>query len=143
MRYLYRDDGHLRTEQGQFGRIALGKGGHDTGDHIAQEGHDRKVVLDEAEFNVQANILVDVASGVMRLGAEDRADLEDTLEDTDHDLLVELRALRQVCRSPKVVELEDVGTALGSRGDNLWRLYLGEATSGECRAEAFHCSCQI
>src|SRR5690348_17055674 len=99
MRYLCRDDGHLHAQQSQLGRIALGKGGQDTGDNVAQEGHDRKVVLDEAEFDIQADVLVDVARSVMRLGAEDRADLEDTLEDTDHDLLVELWALRQVCRS--------------------------------------------
>src|SRR5260370_6682889 len=141
MRYLRWDDRHLRTQHGQLVSIAIGKRSQYTGDNIAQEGHDRKVVLNEAEFDIQANILVDVASGVSRIGAEDRADLEDTLEDTDHNLLVELRALCQVCRSPKVVEFEDVGAALGSRGDNLWRLYLGEATSGKRGAEALHRAC--
>ena len=52
-------------------------------------------------------------SGLASLSAEDRADLEDALEDSHHDLLVELGALRQVCGSPKVVQFEDIGTALG------------------------------
>src|SRR5260221_7029186 len=131
MRYLRRDDGHLHAQQSQLVRIVLSKCGQNTSDYIAQEGHDGKMGLDEAEFDIQADVLVDVTSGVMWFSAENRADLEDTLKDTDHDLLVELWALSQVCRSPKVVELEDVGAALGSRGDNLWRLYLGEATSGK------------
>src|SRR5215467_11230783 len=100
------------------------------------------VVLDEAEFDIQANILIDVTNGVVWLCAEDRADLKDALEDTDHDLLVELWALRQVCRSPKVVEFEHVGATLGSRSDNLWRLYLGEAARGKHRAKALHCACR-
>src|SRR5260370_22012868 len=120
MRYLRWDDRHLRTQHGQLVSIAIGKRSQYTGDNIAQEGHDRKVVLNEAEFDIQANILVDVASGVMRLGAADRADLEDTLEDTDHNLLVELWALRQVCRSPKVVEFEAVGAALATRSGKRW-----------------------
>ena len=82
---------------------------------------------DEAHLDVERDVLVEVARRVVRLGAEDRADLEDALEDADHDLLVELRALRQVGRPAEVVDGEDVGPALGGRGDELRRLDLDEA----------------
>ena len=90
------------------------------GDHVAQHRHHGEVVLDEAHLDVQADVLVEVARRVVRLGAEDRPDLEDALEDADHDLLVELRTLRQVRRAAKVVEREDVGAALGRRRDESW-----------------------
>jgi hypothetical protein len=96
------------------------------------------VVLDEAKLHVQADVLVDVADGVVRLGAEDRSHLEDALKDADHDLLVELRALRQEGRAAKVVELKDVGPALRGRGDDLGRLHFGEAAGVQRGPEAGH-----
>ena len=90
------------------------------GDHLA-------VVLDEAELDVERDVLREVPHGVVRLGAEDRADLVDPLEDADQLLLVELRALGEVRRPAEVVDLEDVGAALGRRLDELGRLDLGEA----------------
>jgi hypothetical protein len=84
------------------------------------------VVVDEAELHVETDVLVDVADGVVRLGAEDRADLVDAFKDADHDLLVELWALGQEGGAAEVVELEDVGPALRGRGDDLGRLHFGE-----------------
>jgi hypothetical protein len=72
----------------------------------------------------------------VRLGAEGRPDLVDPLEDADHRLLVELRALREVRRAPEVVQREDVRAALGRGGDDLGRLDLGEAEAVEGGAEA-------
>jgi len=53
-------------------------------------------VPDEPELHVHADVLGEVAGGVVVLGPEDRADLVDALEDTHHGLLVELRRLREV-----------------------------------------------
>ncbi len=114
------------------------EGSQNASDHVAQKGHDGKVVFDEAKLDIQADILVEVARGVMRLGAEDRANLEDALEDAYHDLLVKLRALRQVRRPPEVVEFEDGGSALGGGGDDLRRLYLGKTFGDECAAKTCH-----
>ena len=58
------------------------------------------VVADEAHLGVERHVLGQVADGVVRFGSEHRADLVDALEHADHDLLVELRALRQERRSP-------------------------------------------
>src|SRR5688572_21296848 len=71
---------------------------------------------------------------VMRLGAEYRRDLEDTLEDTNHDLLVELRALREVAGLPEVVQTETVGATLGGGGDDLGREDLRKAFRTQSRA---------
>ena len=72
----------------------------------------------------------------MRLGAEDRADLVDPLEDPDQLLLVELRALGEVRRSAEVVDGEDVGAALGGGLHQLGGVDLGEAVGVEGLAEA-------
>ena len=87
---------------------------------------------------VERDVLVEVAGGVVRLGAEHRADLEDALEDADHRLLVELRALRQVGGLAEVVEGEDVRAALGGRADDLRRLDLHEAESLQSSTETRH-----
>ena len=97
------------------------------GDHVAQARHHLAVVLDEAELDVERDVLREVAHGVVRLGAEHRPDLVDALEDADQLLLVELRALGEVRRPAEVVDLEDVGAALGRRLDELGGVDLGEA----------------
>jgi hypothetical protein len=53
------------------------------------------VVLNKAELDVEANVLVGVAGCVVGFGSKDRADLANPFEDPNHDLLVELRALGQ------------------------------------------------
>src|SRR5207249_5290271 len=63
--------------------------------------------------------------------AEDRPDLVDALEDSDHHLLVELRALREERRPTEVVDREDVGATLRRRCDDLRRLDLREAACVE------------
>ena len=67
------------------------------------------------------DVLAEVARGVVRLGAEHRADLVDALEHADHHLLVELRALREVRRAAEVVDREHVRAALGRGLDELGR----------------------
>ena len=79
------------------------------------------------ELDVERDVLRQVPHGVVRLGAEDRPDLVDALEDADQLLLVELRALGEVRRAPEVVDLEDVGAGLGRRRHELRGLDLGEA----------------
>ena len=133
-----RHAGQSGAGQGQVGRVGGGEGGEDVGQHLAQEGHDREVVVDKAELDVEADVFVEVAGGVVRLGAKDRPDLKDALEDADHDLLVELGALRQVGLAAEVVDGEDVGPALGGGGDQLGRLDLGEALAVEAGAEGAH-----
>ena len=103
------------------------------GDHVAQAGDHLAVVLDEAELDVERDVLREVADGVVRLGPEHRPDLVDALEDADQHLLVELRALREVRRPAEVVDLEDVRAALGRGLDQLGRLDLGEAGRVERR----------
>ena len=91
--------------------------------------------LDEPELGVEGDVLRQVPDGVVRLGPEHRADLVDPLEDADHLLLVELRALREVRRPAEVVDLEDVGPGLGRRLHELGRLDLGEPGRVERVAE--------
>src|SRR5258707_10307689 len=136
MRYLCGHSWQLDTQQLQFRSILLAKCLQDVRDHISQQSHYREMVLDKAKLGVQADIFIDMARRVVRLGAEDRADLEDALEDTNHDLLVELWTLCQVGRASKVVQLEDVSPALGCSSDNLRRLYLRKAACGQRGAEA-------
>src|SRR5215471_15381327 len=126
MGYLFRYNRHLHAQQAQFTCMERAERFQDASDHVTQEGHDRKVVLDKAELDIQAYIFVDVASGVMWFSTEDGTYLEDAFEDSHHNLFVELGTLRQVSISPKVVKFEDIGPALSRRGDNLWRLYFSE-----------------
>src|SRR5947209_2000971 len=114
------------------------KGRQYASDDITQQGHDREVVLDETKLGIQTDVLVDVARCVVRLGAEDRANLENSLEDAHHDLLIELWTLGQVGGAPKVVQLEDVCPAFSGRGNDLGCLYLCKITAGECTAKACH-----
>src|SRR5947209_10084943 len=136
MRYLGGHSWQLDTQQLQFRSIVLAECLQDVRDHISQQCHYREMVLDKAKLGVQADIFIDMARGVVRLGAEDRADLEDALKDANHDLLVELRTLCQVGGPPKVVQLKDVGSALGCSSDNLRRLNLCKVACGQRGAEA-------
>ena len=94
------------------------------------------MVLDEPELCVERHVLGEMATGFMRLGAEDGAGLEDALEYTDHRLLVELRALGEICGLTEVVEREHVRAALSREGDDLRGLDLGEAQSSQRPAVA-------
>jgi hypothetical protein len=49
------------------------------------------MVGDEAQLGIERYVFGQVPGGVVRLGPEHRAGLVNTLEDTDHGLLVELR----------------------------------------------------
>ena len=101
--------------------------GDHPGDDVAQAGDHLVVVLDEAELDVEADVLGQVPHRVVRLGPEHRPDLVDPLEDADQHLLVELRALGEVRRPAEVVDLEDVRAGLGGRLDQLGGVHLGEA----------------
>src|SRR2546423_1774814 len=141
MRYLGGHSWQLDTQQVKFRSIVLAECLQDVRDHISQQSHYREMVLDKAKFGVQADIFIDMARGVVRLGAEDRADLEDALEDTNHDLLVELWTLCQVGGPSKVVQLKDVSSTLGCSGYNLRCLNLRKAACGQRGAEAGHGTC--
>ncbi len=110
----------------------------DAVDDRSQDRHHVKVAPDEPHFHIQADILVDVADGVVRLGAENRGDFEHTLEHADHDLLVELRALCQERALPEVVHRKHVRAALRGRGHQLGRLDLGETQAAERLPEPGH-----
>src|SRR6266542_6945237 len=73
---------------------------------------------------------------VVLLRPEDRPDLEHALVNADHELLVELRALREEGLLAEVLELEQVRASLGADGDDLGRPDLGEAVSAEEAAES-------
>ena len=110
----------------------------DVAQGAGQHAHDREMVVDEAKLGVQAHVFVDMARGVVRLGAEHRAHLVHALEHADHDLLVELRRLRQVGLLAEVVHAEDVGPALARRRQQFGRLDLGEALAVQVFAVGRH-----
>ena len=97
-----------------------------------------KWFVDKAQLDVEADVFAEVADGVVGFGAKDGADFEDAFEDADHDLLIELGALRQVGRAAEVVDGKDVGAAFGGGGDELGGLDLGKALAGEIAAEGAH-----
>src|SRR2546423_15716677 len=86
MRYLGGHSWQPDTQQLQFRSIVLAECLQDVRDHISQQSHYRGMVLDKAKFGVQADIFIDMARGVVRLGAVDPADLGDTVGDANHDL---------------------------------------------------------
>ena len=126
-RNLRRDHRQLDLEQRQFGRVDRLQMFDDAADDPGQDRHHVPMVADEAHLRVQADVLVDVAHRIVRLGPEDRSHLEHALENAHHDLLVELRALRQIGLAVEVLHPKDVGPALGGRLHQLRRLDLGEA----------------
>jgi hypothetical protein len=128
--------GQRGVEQGELRRAAIAHRRQHRREHVAEQRHHRAVVLDEAELDVEADVLGEVAGGGVRLGAEDRTDLVDALEDADRHLLVELRRLSQKCGPAEVVDGEDLGAALGSGAEYLRRLDLGEAAAVQGGAEA-------
>src|SRR5579875_1824972 len=127
VRYPRRHCRYLHSQQRHLGLTLLAYCRQHGLDGFTQHGHHREVTLDKAHLGVQANIFVDMARGVVRLGAKDRTNLEDTLKDADHHLLIKLWTLRQRSRAVEVVQLEDVGPALGRGGHNLGCLNLCEA----------------
>ena len=113
-------------------------GCHHLAEHARQHGHDVAVALDEPELDVEAGVLVDVTRGVVRLGAEHRPDLVDPLEHADHDLLVELLALREIRDAIEVAHREHVGAAFGRGAHELGRLDLHEALAVERAPKPAH-----
>src|SRR5690606_11752188 len=107
----YRGQGDAETLDGR-GRLLANRVNH-AGEHLCQYRHHCGVILDETELDVERDVFVQVAGRVVRLRPEDRSNLEDPLEDTHHDLLVELRALRQISRAAKVIHGEYVCAPLG------------------------------
>ena len=76
-----------------------------------------------------------MARRVVLLRPEDRCDLVDALEDTDHHLLVKLRALRQICLFAEIRQGEDISSALGSCRCDFWRMDFGEVMAVQKFAE--------
>ena len=82
----------------------------DRGEHAARAPTSARritvaVVVDEAHLGVERDVLVEVARVSCGSARKTGPDLEDALEHADHDLLVELRALREVRRPAEVVDL--------------------------------------
>src|SRR5579884_676790 len=139
--YLRGHSRHLDTQEFQFSRVLFGQRCQNTCHHIAQQGHHCKVVLDETELDVQADVLVEMARGVMWLGTEDGTDLEDALKDAHENLFIELRTLCEVGGSSEVVQLKDVRPALGRGGNDLGRLYFGKAPRQQGATKSRYRSC--
>ncbi len=121
--------GHVGNGGAQQVELGLRGGfqaGHDAGQQAVLEAHDVFLVLDEAHLDVQAQVLVQVAARGVLLGAVHGRDLEHAFEHADHDLLVQLRALREVRGMPEVVDGEQVRAALRACRDDLGRADLGE-----------------
>src|SRR5262245_34475482 len=86
--------GAARAEQRQrIGGLLLDRRDH-TLQHAVERLQSVEVVADETLLDIQRDELVDMARSVVWLGPKCGADLEDTLEHADHDLLVELWTLR-------------------------------------------------
>src|SRR5687768_6425792 len=66
--------------------------------NLCEQRHDGEVIFDKPKFNIQTDILVDVTCRGMLLCPEYGADFVNTLEDANHNLLVELRALGEISR---------------------------------------------
>jgi hypothetical protein len=99
---------------------------------VLEHAHNLVVVLLELHLQIETSELGQVASGIGVLGTEHGADLHDLLEARcDQHLLVELGRLGEVRRAVKVLELEDVGTALGRSANDLGRVDESEALLGK------------
>ncbi len=133
------DDGRPALDDGREVRHALLDRREHAGDHVPQDRHHVSVIADEAELGVERDVLGEMSRGVVRLGTEHRSDLVHALEDANHDLLVELRALSEIRGAAEVVEAEDVRTALGRGLDDLGGLDLDELAGIEGGAEAGDC----
>jgi len=136
--------GHAReadVEKADGGRGLVSDRLDHLGDDCTDDCHHVEVVDDEGELGVERRVLRQVSRRVVRLCPKDRPGLEDTLVHTDHDLLVELWALREVRRATEVVDGEDVGAALGGGRDELRRRDLGEAETLERPAETAKSRC--
>jgi len=135
---LRRCNGQPGLQQRQLGRVVRLQVGQDAAYHLREHGHDIPVVLDESQLDVQADIFVDVPDRVVRLCTEDWSHFEDPLEHAHHDLLVELRALREIGLSLEVLDAEHVRAPFGRGLHQFWRLDLGESQVGQGRAKAGH-----
>ena len=88
--------------------------------HEPLEEDHHVLVVGERDLDVDRGRLVQVARGVVLLGPEDRADLEDLLEPgAHHHLLVELGRLVQEGLLLEVGDREELGPALGRGRDDL------------------------
>ena len=126
------------VQQRELGLAPLLQPGHDGGEQAVFQTHHVFLVLDEAHFHVQRQVLVQVAAGGVLLGAVHGRDLEHALEHAHHDLLVKLRTLRQVRRLTEVVNGKQVRAALRACRDDLGRADLGEAFLTQVVTEGRH-----
>ena len=110
------------------------------------------VALDKTHLDIQHRDFGYVAGGGAQLGTEGRANLKHPLEDTDHDLLVELRALGQCGFFAEVIEFEYFGAAFGSPSQQFWRVDFNEIVVGQkftdvaqqlARILKIFCSCRL
>src|SRR6266568_7991958 len=131
MRYHCWNYRRLYMRQLQLTCILCAGSFKDMSNHVTQERHDCKVVLNKSKLNIEADIFIDMSCCVVWFRTEDWTHLEDTLKDSHHDLLIELGTLRQVCISPEVVKFEDIGSTFCCRCNDLWRLYLSKISCSQ------------
>ena len=129
------DLGELRVQKRDLFGIVLFQKVHDVAQRARLHVHDVVKAVDEPHLEVHADILVEVAGGVVMLRTEHGPDLEHALVDGDEHLFIELRALRQKHLLAEIVELEDIRAALRALCADLGRADLGESLRKEIFAE--------
>ena len=117
----------LHVQHGDLFRAVLLDVVHHILQHAGLHLHDVVHRVDIRHLEVEADIFVQMARGVVALGAVNRADLKHAAERAREVLLVELRGLRKVGRIAEVVQLEQVRAALCARDNDLGRVDVGKA----------------
>ncbi len=82
-----------------------------------------------AHFKIDAGILVQMPRGIVLFGTEHRTNLIDPLEDARQNLLIKLRALRQIGRTTEIIKPENIGAAFRPLRNKLRRMGLDKALS--------------
>ncbi len=85
--------------------------------------------VDITHLKIQAGIFIQMTLRIVLLRAEYRRRLKYPVKHSHHHLLVELRALRQHCRTMKIIQLKDIGSALRSFRADLRRVDLCKSLS--------------
>src|SRR3989344_59418 len=95
--------------------------------------------VNEPHLRIQRYIFVNVPCRKVRLGAKHRTDLKYALKSADTRLFVELRTLRKICRSVKIVYFEKICAAFRRRSENLRGLDLPKSVhAARCGIGAQH-----
>ena len=121
------DLGDLGVQHGDLLRAVLLDVLHHGFEHADLHLHDVVHRIDVGHLEVQADIFIQVARGVVALGAVNRADLKHAAKCARQVLLVELRGLREVGRVAEVVQLEQVRAAFRACDNDFRGMDVGKA----------------